>query len=96
MRRDGRVVMEAREAVRDAGLTVREAADRIHVAYETLRGYLYRGILPSLETTYHMAARLRRPIRLTGPHGTVVVKLEDERQGTGRKSKILAFPRNVA
>lgn len=89
-----RVVMEAREAIREAGLTVREAADVIHVAYETLRGYLYRGTLPSLETTYHMAARLRRPIRLSGPHGTVVVAVEETK--TKRRPKVLPLRWDVA
>ena len=88
----GRLKMQAREAIREAGLTVREAADRIHVAYETLRGYLYRGTLPSLETTYYMAARLRRPIRISGPHGTVVVSVEE----SDRKRKVLSLRIRVA
>jgi len=79
-----RVEMEIREAIKEAGMTVREAADVLHVAYETLRGYLYRGVLPSLETTYHMAARLRRPIRLHGPRGTVVVTLEEKKPAKKR------------
>lgn len=77
-----KVALRAREAIREAGLTVREAADRIHVAYETMRGYLYRGTLPSLETTYHMAVKLRRPIRIEGPHGTVVVSVEETKKRT--------------
>ena len=94
MDRDGRVVMEVREAIRESGMTVREAADVLHIAYETLRGYLYRGVLPSLETTYHMAARLRRPIRLHGPRGTVVVTLEEK--PAKKRPKVLPLRLNVA
>lgn len=94
MNNPGRVVMEVREAIRESGMTVREAADVLHIAYETLRGYLYRGVLPSLETTYHMAARLRRPIRLHGPRGTVVVTLEEK--PAKKRPKALPLRLNVA
>jgi len=87
--------MEVREAIRESGMTVREAADVLHIAYETLRGYLYRGVLPSLETTYHMAARLRRPIRLHGPRGTVVVTLEKKKPAK-KRLKALPLRLNVA
>lgn len=90
MNNPGRVEMEIREAIRESGMTVREAADTIHIAYETLRGYLYRGILPSLETTYHMAAKLRRPIRLSGPHGTVVVTVTED-EPKKKRPKVLAL-----
>lgn len=66
-----------RNALIAQGLTIKDGADAHGLAYETVRGYLYRGKTPSLDTTCTLAARSGKPMRYRTAFGTVVIRPED-------------------
>lgn len=72
-----RVSIELNPAIKRSKMNTREVANAANVAWETLRGYIYKGKLPSVETLYFIATGIKQPIRIPGPHGTIVVRLEE-------------------
>lgn len=70
--------LDLRRAMKRKGLSLAKLADATRMSPETLKGILYRDRLTSLPSVYEIA-RVTGEVRMPGPHGTLVMRIEDDR-----------------